>query len=116
MKHRNTIVTILLNILFCAYLLWFFARNSFVRPYAGSTTREVLAGLLLLATVYANYFLLYPLIHKKHPVVYWVVVVFVCFMAGLIEMAIAWPFFKRCNAAAVELFGSFRLFLHHLIT
>ena len=36
-------------------------------------------------------------------------------MAGLIEMAIAWPFFKRCNAAAVELFGSFRLFLHHLI-
>ena len=43
------------------------------------------------------------------------VVVFVCFVAGLIEMAIAWPFFKRSNAAVVELYGSFRMFLHHLM-
>ena len=115
MKHLNSFLAVLLNVLFCAIVLYFFANYSQLRPYAGSATKEVLAGLLLLATLYANYFLLYPLIHKKHPVVYWVVVVFVCFMAGLIEMAIAWPFFKRCNAAAVELFGSFRLFLHHLI-
>ena len=115
MKHQRTIVIVLLNILFCTIVLYLFAYYSQLRPYAGSAVKEVLAGLLLLATLYANYFLLYPLIHKKHPVVYWVVVVFVCFMAGLIEMAIAWPFFKRCNAAAVELFGSFRLFLHHLI-
>ena len=115
MKHLNIFLAVLLNVLFCAIVLYLFANYSQLRPYAGSAVKEVLAGLLLLATLYANYFLLYPLIHKKHPVVYWVVVVFVCFMAGLIEMAIAWPFFKHCNAAAVELFGSFRLFLHHLI-
>ena len=115
MKHQRTIVIVLLNILFCAIVLYFFAYYSQLRPYAGSAVKEVLAGLLLLATLFANYFLLYPLIHKKHPVVYWVVMVFVCFVAGLIEMAIAWPFFKRCNAAVVELLGSFRMFLHHLI-
>ena len=88
MKHRRTIIVVLLNILFCAIVLYFFANYSQLRPYAGSAVKEVLAGLLL-ATLYANYFLLYPLIHKKHPVVYWVVMVFVCFVAGLIEMAIA---------------------------
>lgn len=115
MKHRRTVIVVLLNILFCAILLYFFANYSQLRPYAGSAFKEVLAGLLLLATLYANYFLLYPLIHKKHPVVYYVVVVFVSIAAGLIEMAIAWPFMKRCCAAAMEQWGLSRFFLHHLM-
>ena len=77
MKHLNIFLAVLLNVLFCAIVLYFFANYSQLRPYAGSAVKEVLAGLLMLATLYANYFLLYPLIHKKHPVVYWVVVVFV---------------------------------------
>ena len=58
MKHRRTIVIVLLNVLFCAVLLYFFVNNSYLRPWAGSVTNEVLAGLLLLATVYANYYLI----------------------------------------------------------
>ena len=92
MKHLNIFLAVLLNVFFCAVLLYFFTYYSQLRPYAGSAAKEVLTGLLLLATLYTNYFLLYPLIHKKHPVVYWVVVVFVSIVAGLIEMAIAWPF------------------------
>ena len=68
-KQTRTIIIVLLNVLFCAYMLWFFARNTYLRPYAGSTTRELLAGLILLITLYANYFLLYPKLHKKHPLV-----------------------------------------------
>ena len=113
MEHRRTIIVVLLNILFCAVLLYFFANYSQLRPYAGSPVKEVLAGLLLLATLYANYFLLYPLLHKKRPVVYWVVAVFVSIAAGLIEMAIAWPFMKYCNTAVIEQWGSFRMFTHH---
>lgn len=70
---------------------------------------------MLLATIYANYFLLYPLIHKKNPVVYWVVLVFVSIVTGLIEMVIAWPFMKYCCAAAVEQWGLPRFFLHHMM-
>lgn len=92
MKHQRTIVIVLLNVLFCAIVLYFFANYSQLRPYAGSAVKEVLAGLVLLATLYANYFLLYPLLHKKLPVVYWVVVVFVSIVAGLIEMVIAHRF------------------------
>ena len=113
MKHRRTIVIVLLNIMFCAVLLYFFVNNSYLRPWAGSITNEVLAGLLLLTTVYANYFLFYPLLHKKHPVVYWVVVVFVSIVAGLIEMVIAWKWMKYCIAEVIEQWGAFRMFTHH---
>ena len=113
MKHRNNVIIILLNILFSAVLLYFFVNNSYLRPWAGSVAKEMIIGLLLLATIYANYFLIYPLLHKKHPVVYWMVVVLVSIVAGLIEMAIAWPFMKYCNAAVIEQWGSFRMFTHH---
>ena len=42
MKRRNTIATILLNILPCTALLWFFSRNAYLRPYLGS--KIVLVG------------------------------------------------------------------------
>lgn len=113
MKHRRTIVIVLLNILFCAVLLYFFVNNSYLRPWAGSVTNEVLVGLLLLATLYANYYLVYPLLHKKHPVVYWVVTILISLVAGLIEMAIAWPFMKYCNAEVIAQWGAFRMFTHH---
>ena len=51
-KQTRTFLIVLLNVLFCAYLLWFSANNSYLRPYAGSKTRELLAGLILLATFY----------------------------------------------------------------
>ena len=57
MKHLNIFLAVLLNVLFCAIVLYFFANYSQLRPYAGSAVKEVLAGLLLLATLYANYFL-----------------------------------------------------------
>lgn len=101
MKHLNIFLAVLLNVLFCAVLLYFFVNNSYLRPWAGSVTNEVLVGLLLLATIYANYFLFYPLLHKKHPVVYWVVTILISLVAGLIEMAIAWPFMKYCNAEVI---------------
>ena len=113
MKHLNIFLAVLLNILFCAALLYFFVNNSYLRPWAGSVTNEVLVGLLLLATLYANYYLVYPLLHKKHPVVYWVVTILISLVAGLIEMAIAWPFMKYCNAEVIEQWGAFRMFTHH---
>ena len=78
MKHLNTIVIILLNILFCFGLLWFFTRNAFLRPYAGSTLKEAVAGLLLLGSLYANYFLFYPKLYLKHSHnIYWILVFFI---------------------------------------
>jgi hypothetical protein len=56
----------LLNILFCAALLWFFSRNAFLRPFLGSTGKEALSGVMLLATLYANYYILYPKLYRGH--------------------------------------------------
>ena len=77
MKHSKTIVSILLNIVFCAVTLWFFTRNAFLRPYAGSPLKETLAGLLLLGVLYANYFLFYPVLYQKRAhIIYWLVLFF----------------------------------------
>jgi hypothetical protein len=112
-KQTRTIIIVLLNVLFCAYLLWFSANNAYLRPYAGSKTREFLAGLILLITLYANYFLLYPKLHKKHPVVYWVVLVSLCIIAAAIDFAIAHRFMMYCNGAIIEEIGASRFFFHH---
>ena len=112
-KQTRTIIIVLLNVLFCAYLLWFSARNTYLRPYAGSTTRELLAGLILLVTLYTNFFLLYPKLHKKHPLVYWVVLVSLCIIAAAMDFAIAYHHIMYCNGAIIGEIGAFRFFSHY---
>jgi len=115
MKHKKTIVTILLNLLFCVAVIWFFSRNSFLRPYAGRTWKEALSGVILLATLYINYFLLYPmLIKKRHSnILYWLAVVFMSIAVGVLEMAIAYPFISKCNALLIEEYGFWHYFSKH---
>ena len=116
MKHLNTIVIILLNILFCFGLLWFFTRNAFLRPYAGTTLKEAVAGLLLLGSLYANYFLLYPKLHQKHSHnFYWLSVFFIALATGTIELAIAYQNISLCNAEIIQEFGFFSFFSKRLL-
>ena len=116
MKHLNTIVIILLNILFCFCLLWFFTRNAFLRPYAGSTLKEAVTGLLLLGSLYANYFLLYPKLHQKHSHnFYWLSVFFIALATGTIELAIAYQNISLCNAEIIQEFGFFSFFSKRLL-
>ena len=115
MKNTNKIVTIVLNVLFCAALLYFFSRNSFLRPYAGSNRKEFFIGVMLLATLYINYFLLYPLLIKKRHmnVLYWLVVVLMSIAIGIIDMAIAYPNIMKCMGPAIEPIGFWRFFGTH---
>ena len=111
MKHKNSIVTISLNILFCAALLWFFSRNAFLRPYAGSTFKEILAGLLLLGTVYANYFILYPKLYAQNAhVLYWLSLTAVVFFIAFLDLTIAYPCISKYNASAIGALGFLNYF------
>lgn len=111
MKTAKTVVIILLNILFCISTLWFFTQNTFLRPYAGSFLKEVLAGLLLLGSLYVNYFLLYPKLHQQYPhIIYWLAVVFIALVTDLIDMAIAYPYIVSQNAEVIQFVGSFNFF------
>lgn len=111
MKNKKTVVIILLNTLFCGSILWFFTQNTFLRPYAGSSLKEVLAGLLLLVSLYVNYFLLYPKLHHHQPhIIYWLAVVFIALVTDLIDMAIAYPYIVSQNAEVIQLVGSFNFF------
>ena len=65
-KHLKTIVIISLNVLFCTLVIWFFTQYSILRPYAGSFLKEAISAMLLLGSLYANYFLLYPKIYQKN--------------------------------------------------
>lgn len=110
MKRKKTAVTILLNVLFCGVMLWLFARNSYLRPFSGSYFKEILAGSLLLGSLYANYFLLYPKIHHDRPFFYWLVVVAMAVIMGFIDLAIAYNGIVSCNAQVIQYIGHFSFF------
>ena len=109
MKQLYTIVTISLNILLCAAFLWFFSNNAFLRPFLGSTAKELLSGLLLLAIMYSNYLILYPKLYRSHSSLYWFLVVTFSLVAGCIELTLGFPFISKCNAVIIAEVGV----LHH---
>ena len=106
MQNTHKVFIVFLNFLFCSALLWFFTRNALLRPYAGSAGKEILAGLLLLATLYANYFLLYPkLYHKCSHALYWTTLLLITLAAAFGDMAIAYPNIAKCNAELFQIVG-----------
>lgn len=110
MKRKKNAITILLNVLFCGVMLWLFARNSYLRPFSGSYFKEILACSLLLGSLYANYFLLYPKIHHDRPFFYWLVVVAMAVIMGFIDLAIAYNSIVSCNAQVIQYIGHFSFF------
>ena len=111
MRNTKTVVIILLNILFCAITLWLFTRNSYLRPYAGSSLKEILAGVLVLGSLYVNYFLLYPKLYLQYPhIIYWLAVALIAIVTALVDMAIAYPYIVSHNAEVIQLVGSFDYF------
>lgn len=115
MKHLKKIAPILLNIAFCILVLRFFTRNAFLRPYAGSSLKEVLAGLLLLGVLYANYFLFYPVLYQKRAhIIYWLVLFFTVLTTSIMELAIAYKNIALCNAFLIQEVGFIVYFSMHL--
>ena len=112
MKNSKKIVLVVLNVLFCATLLWLFSRNCFLRPYAGSTWKEVFSGVLMLASIYANYFLLYPLlVERKHSHnLYWLAVVVMVLIITVLELAIAYPYIMDCASFVIDQVGFYSFF------
>ena len=111
MKHLDKIVAVLLNLLLCGALLWFFTHNSILRPYAGSSFKETIAGALLLGSLYLNYFLLYPKLYQKHShIIYWLTLSVVALVTGGLDLAVAYPNIISCGAPIIEVVGLFNYF------
>ena len=115
MERQNTIAIILLNILFCVALLWFFSRNAIIRPYLGSPAKEVLSGLLLLATMYANYSILYPKLYPSRTRLYWLLVVISCLVTGSVELVIGFSCIMKCSTSLINDYGLFFYFSNDLL-
>lgn len=110
-KYLKTVALVLLNVLFCATVIWLFTQNSVLRPYAGSFLKEALSALLLLGSLYANYFLLYPKIYKKYSyIIYWAAVVFFAIVVGIADLAIAYPFIVSLNPQLIQHIGYYNFF------
>lgn len=109
-KYLKTAAIVLLNIVVCVIVIRGFTRNSILRPYAGSAVKEAICAVLLLASLYVNYFLLYPKLYPKYPKMYWVTMCLVTVMAGVADIAIAYPFIARVNAYIIQIAGPFAFF------
>ena len=115
MKNLKTIIVILLNILFCTIMLVFLTRNAILRSFAGFF-KEFLLGLLLLGTLYINYFLLYPKIYQKHSHnVYWLTLVLIAIATGSIDISLAYPNIVSCNKEIIQIVGPFSFFSKTLL-
>lgn len=111
MKHINAVINVILNVIFCILTLWLFTQNSILRPYAGSSFKEFIAGFLLLGTVYLNYFLLYPCLYQKHShIIYWLTLVLAVLLTGGLDLIIAYPNIVSCCAPIIEVVGPFSYF------
>ena len=114
-KYLKTIVIILLNFLFCIMMFLILVRNSLLRPYAGSFVKESFSALLLIGSLYLNYFLLYPRIYQKYSYhIYWLAVVLMSIVVGIVDLAIAYPFIMLRNAQVIEFVGYYSFFLKAL--
>lgn len=113
MKHSKKIAIVLLNVLFSAVVLWFFARNLILHPFSGGFVKEAISGILLLGSLYFNYFVLYPKLYPKYPQVYWAVVVLSAIVVGVVETALAYRFIVSRHANAIKLVGYFEFFATH---
>ena len=113
MKRLNPVVTILLNVTFCTMFLWFYIRNSVLRPFTGSYLKESASGLLLLGSLYINYFLFYPKIYLKYSrTIYWVALVALALVTGLLDLAFAYRNIVSCNAQVIQIVGPVSFFSH----
>lgn len=111
MNHINTVIYVILNVISCILTLWLFTQNSILRPYAGSYFKELLAGLLLLGSLYVNYFLLYPKLYQKRPhYIYWLTLLLIAIITGIMDMAIAYHNIVSCNEQVIQMVGSFNFF------
>ena len=90
-------------------------RNSLLRPYAGSFFKESFSALLLIGSLYFNYFLLYPRIYQKYSYhIYWLAVVVMSIVVGIGDLAIAYPFIILQNAQVIKFVGYYNFFLKAL--
>ena len=113
MKHSKRIAIILLNVLFCAIVLWIFARNLILHPFSGGFVKESISGILLLGSLYFNYFVLYPKLYPKYPQMYWAAVVLSAIVVGVVDTALAYRFIVSRHAHAIKLVGYFEFFATH---
>ena len=113
-KYLKTAAIVLLNIVVCVIVIRGFTRNSILRPYAGSAVKEAICAVLLLASLYANYFLLYPKLYPKYPKMYWVTMCLVIVVVGVADIAIAYPFMMQVNGQLIKMFGYYKVFSTHL--
>ena len=92
------------------HLLYYFSTNCWLRPSSGSRFKELFSGVLLLASLYINYYLFYPKIHPKKSAIYWLVVVVTTMTIAVVDFAMAYSFIITRNAQLVEFFGPFKFF------
>ena len=66
----------------------------------------------MLASIYANYFLLYPLlVERKHShTLYWLAVVVMVLIITVLELAIAYPYIMDCASFVIDQVGFYSFF------
>ena len=84
---------ILMHLVFCIIMLFFFGFNSCLRPVAyPALYKEYITGFIAIITIYLNYFLLFPKLYicRKYSS-YWILTLCSVILSGCLEMLLVFP-------------------------
>ena len=100
MKPFKSFLKIFGHVAFCAILVLFFCRNSFMRPIArGELYKEAVAGIFLLCMLYLNYLLLIPqFLGKRKYAAFAVLALLSVLASGIGEMLLVRSNVQQCIA------------------
>ena len=84
---------LLRHVFFCLVIMYFFGFNCRLRPVADTALyKEYITGIIALATIYLNYYLLFPKLYTQRKfTAYWLCTFGSVVMSGLLEMLLVYP-------------------------
>lgn len=94
MKNRFKAIRVFLPHFFvCLVIVYFFGINCRLRPAACSALyKEYITGIIVLAAIYLNYFLLFPKLYEQRRfIAYWLCTIGSAVMSGILEMLLVYP-------------------------
>lgn len=90
---KRKIVKVFAHILFCAIIILIFGKSCMIRPASYPYLyKEYLSGVFVLATIYTNILILYPILYlKNRKTLYISLSLLVAFLAAFAEIALVYP-------------------------
>jgi len=111
---KNSLIYLLIHILFCLLFTYWFYNNSMIRPVCiNSLYKEIISAGIVLMLVYVNYFILVPKVLMKNLYIMYIFLsLLLIFTCGIIELYMVESDIAQCVKNAFPSENLYRKYIH----